>query len=185
MNAFGERGFHVKFPGTRLLARLVLALLAAAALAVAMSGCSVIDDATKSDVAKTKVGDCINITDNSPTATEGEPIDCSSPKAVYKVHQTFDEATQCASNEYTSYTEQLPSGGTTFMCLAPNFAQDNCYNDVSTSPYMWVDCSSTEATFKVLQRIDGQTDELLCESGDEFLVVSDPKTLFCLGKPNA
>ncbi|MEV0031712.1 hypothetical protein [Nocardia sp. NPDC050793] len=175
----------MKFPGTRLLARVVLALLAVAALVAAVTGCSAIDDATKSDVAKTKVGDCINITDNSPTATEGEPVDCSSPKAVYKVHQSFDQQTECASKEYTSYTEQLASGGTAFLCLAPNFAQGSCYNDVGTSPYKWVDCSSTEATFKVLQRVDGQTDELLCESAEEFITVSDPKTLFCVGKPNS
>ncbi|MBF6211736.1 hypothetical protein IU433_16415 [Nocardia puris] len=171
----------MKFPGTSLPARVVLALLAVAALAVA--GCSAVDEATKSDVAKTEVGDCINITDNSPTATEGEPIDCADPKAVYKVHQSFDQQSDCASNEYTSYTEQLASGGTAFLCLAPNFAQDACYNDVGTSPYMWVDCGSTDATFKVLQRVDGETDELLCDQATEFITVSDPKTLFCLGKP--
>lgn len=173
----------MKFRGPRLLARIVLALLAAAALAVVMSGCSAIDDATKSDVAKTKVGDCINITDNSTTATEGEPADCSTPQAVYKVHQSFDEKTECASNEYTSYTEELPTGGTTFLCLAPNFAQDACYNDVGSSPYKWVDCSSADATFKVVQRIDGENDELLCDNGEEFITLSDPKTLFCLSTP--
>lgn len=175
----------MKFRGPRLLARIVLALLAAAALAVVMSGCSAIDDAAKSDVAKTNVGDCINITDNSPTATEGEPADCSTPQAVYKVHSSSDEQTECASSEYTSYTEQLPTGGTSFLCLAPNFAQDACYNDVGTSPYKWVDCASSEATFKVVQRIDGETDELLCDSGEEFIVVSDPETLFCLSAPTA
>ncbi|MEV0295852.1 hypothetical protein [Nocardia sp. NPDC050710] len=173
----------MKFPGTRLLARVALALLAVAALAAAVTGCSAVDNATKSDVAKTKVGDCINITDNSMTATKGEPIDCSSPKAVYKVFQTSDNKTECPSNEYTSYTEELVSGGTAFMCLAPNFKQGSCYNDVGTSPYKWVDCTSKDATFKVVQRIDGQTDELLCENAEEFITVPDPKTLFCIAKP--
>jgi len=173
----------VKFPGVRLAARVAPGLLAVAALAAAVTGCSAVDNATKSDVAKTQVGDCINITNNSPTATEGEKIDCSSPKAVYKVFQTFDAKTECPSNEYTSYTEDLVSGGTTFMCLAPNFAQDACYNDVSTSPYKWADCASPEATFKVLQRIDGETDELLCDNADQFLTVPDPKTLFCVAAP--
>ena len=164
-------------------ARIAPALLAVAALAAVVTGCSAVDEATKTDVAKTKVGDCISITNNSTTATEGDPMDCSSPKAVYKVFQTFDAKTECAS-EYTSYTEELVSGGTAFLCLAPNFQQDSCYNDVSTSPYKWVDCTSPDATFKVLQRVDGQDDEMLCgETAEQFITVPDPKTLYCVGKP--
>nr|WP_198429120.1 hypothetical protein [Nocardia bovistercoris] len=164
-------------------ARIVPALLAVAAATAAITGCSTVDDLTKSDVAKTKVGDCINFTNNSATDAKGEQVDCSSPKGVYKVFQVFDTASTCAS-EYTSYTEPLASGGTTFMCLAPNFQQDSCYNDVGSSPYKWVECTSTEATFKVLQRVDGQTDEMLCgPDSDQFFVIPDPKTLYCAGKP--
>ncbi|WP_239476892.1 LppU/SCO3897 family protein [Nocardia arizonensis] len=173
----------MKYPGVRAQARIASALLAVAAAAAAITGCSAVDSVTKSDVAKTEVGDCINITNNSMTATEGESIDCSSPKAVYKVFRTFDTKTECPSNEYTSYTEQLVSGATTFMCLAPNFQQNACYNDVATSPYKWVDCGSPEATFKVVQRIDGQTDEMLCTDADRFITVPDPKTLYCVTKP--
>ena len=42
----------MKIPGTRLLVRIVLALLAVAAVAIAATGCSAIKDASKSDTAK-------------------------------------------------------------------------------------------------------------------------------------
>ncbi|MEV0250419.1 hypothetical protein AB0H76_27750 [Nocardia sp. NPDC050712] len=165
----------MRFPG---------ALLAVAAIAVAVTGCSAVDNASKSDVAKTKVGDCINITDNASNDTKGEAIDCSSPKAVYKVFQTFDNQTACPTTDYTTYTEQRPSGGTTFMCLAPNLKQDSCYNDVGTSPYKWADCGTPEATIKVLQRLEGTTDEMQCpEDTQTYITVPDPKALFCLGAP--
>ncbi|MET8875950.1 hypothetical protein [Nocardia sp. NPDC004604] len=171
----------MKFPGTRLLARLVLALLAVGALVAAVTGCSALDDASKSDTAKAKVGDCINVTDSSSTATKSEPVDCSSAKAVYKVFQTADKKLDCAA-EYTTYTEDLVSGSKAYMCLAPNFKQGSCYADVGTNPYKYVDCSASEATFKVVKRIDGQADELLCGAdATSFVTVPDPKVTFCLG----
>ncbi|MEV6274121.1 hypothetical protein [Nocardia sp. NPDC051832] len=158
----------MRFPG---------ALLAVAAIAVAVTGCS--DDSSKSGVAQTKVGDCINITDNAPNATKGEPIDCASPKAVYKVFQTFDKDTPCASG-YTRYSAQPGSG---FMCLAPNFKQDSCYNEVGSAPYKWAECGTKEATIKVVKRVDGSADEFECSGSANFITVADPKTVFCLGKP--
>lgn len=171
------------FPGTRLLARIVLALVAVAALAA--TGCSAIDDASKSDTAKANVGDCIKVTNNSPDATESQPVDCSATEAVYKVFQTSDKELQCAP-EYTTYTEPLAGGGKAYMCLAPNFKQGSCYADVGTNPYQYVDCGSTEAAFKVLQRIEGQVDEMLCGGeSTRFITVPDPKLTYCLGKPAA
>lgn len=165
----------------RLLARVVLALLAVGALVAVVTGCSALDNASKSDTAKTKVGECINVTDSSSSATKSEPVDCSSPKAVYKVFQTADKSIDCAA-EYTTYTEDLVSGGQAHMCLGPNFKQGSCYADVGTNPYKYVDCASSEATFKVIQRIDGQADELQCGAdATSFVTVPDPKVTFCLG----
>ncbi|WP_309234712.1 hypothetical protein [Nocardia sp. XZ_19_385] len=161
----------MRFPG---------ALLAVAAIAVAVTGCS--DDASKSDVAGTKVGDCINITDNAPNASKGEAIDCSAPKAVYKVFQTFDKDTACAQG-YTRFSQPAANGGTAFMCLAPNFKQDSCYNEVGSAPYKWAECGSKEATIKVVKRIDGSADEFQCSGNSNFITIADPKTVFCLGKP--
>ncbi|WP_227998357.1 LppU/SCO3897 family protein [Nocardia australiensis] len=174
----------MKFPGTRLLARIVLALLAVAAVAVAVTGCSAIEDASKSDTAKAEVGDCINVIKGSAVDSKTEPVDCSSEKAVYKIAQTYDTKTDCAQ-DYTSYEETMNGGTTAFLCLAPNFKQGSCYADNSLTGYQFADCAATEASFKVIQRIDGQVDELLCGSdSDKFITVADPKTTFCLGKVN-
>ncbi|WP_406236017.1 hypothetical protein [Nocardia sp. NBC_01009] len=175
----------MKIPGTRLLARIVLTLLAVAAVAVAVTGCSAIKDASKSDTAKAKVGDCINVIKGSAVDSKTEPVDCSSEKAVYKIVQTYDTKTDC-SQDYTSYEETLNGGTTAFLCLAPNFKQGSCYIDNNLTGYQFADCASTEAAFRVIQRIDGQVDELLCGAESEkFLTVSDPKTTFCLGRPKA
>ncbi|MBF6466179.1 hypothetical protein IU427_13450 [Nocardia beijingensis] len=174
----------MKFPGARLLARIVLALVAVAAVVVAVAGCSMIEDAGKSDTAKAKVGDCINVIEGSAVDSKTEPVDCSSDKAVYKVAQSSDKKTDCAA-DYTSYEETLAGGTTAFLCLAPNFKEGSCYNESSTTGYKHVDCASPEATFKVLKRIDGQADELLCGAdADSFrLIETAPKATFCTAKP--
>ncbi|TLF82601.1 LppU/SCO3897 family protein [Nocardia cyriacigeorgica] len=175
----------MKFPGTRLLARIMLAFVAAVALAVAVTGCSMFEDAGKSDTAKSEVGDCINVISSSAVDSETEPVDCSSDKAVYKVVQTHDTKTECAE-DYTSYEETLNGGTTAFLCLAPNFKQGSCYADSTLSGYSFADCASPEASFRVIQRIDGQVDELLCGAdANKFITVADPKTTFCLGDPKA
>lgn len=168
------------FAGTRLISRLVLALVAVAALA----GCSMLEDAGKSDTAKAAVGDCINVLEGSTVDAKTEPVDCSSEKAVYKVMQVYDAKTEC-KEEYTSYEETLNGGTTAFLCLAPNFKEGACYNESSTS-YKSVACAAPEASFKVTKRIDGQADEFLCDSAAiGFRTVPDPKITFCLGAPKA
>ncbi|MEU4341392.1 hypothetical protein AB0H00_09000 [Nocardia sp. NPDC023852] len=176
----------MKFPGARLLARIVLALVAVAAVVAAVAGCSLIEDSSKSDTAKAKVGDCINVIESSAVDSKTEPVDCSSDKAVYKVAQSFDKKTECAA-DYTSYEETLSGGTTAFLCLAPNFKEGNCYNESSATGYKHVECGSSEATFRVLKRIEGKADELLCGAdADGFrLIETDPKVTFCTGKPKA
>ncbi|MBF6124970.1 LppU/SCO3897 family protein [Nocardia brasiliensis] len=176
----------MKFPGARLLARVVLALVAVAAVVVTVVGCSAAKDASKSDTAKAKVGDCINVITGSSTDAKTEPIDCSSEKAVYKVAQSNDKKVECAT-DYTSYEETLGGGTTAFLCLAPNFKQDACYNESTTTGYKHVACTSSEATFKVVKRIDGEADELLCGTdATSFRLISEaPKITFCLAKPQA
>ncbi|CAM4502815.1 hypothetical protein NONI108955_37120 [Nocardia ninae] len=176
----------MKFPGARLLARVVLALVAVAAVVVTVVGCSAAKDASKSDTAKANVGDCINVTKSSSTDAKTEPVDCSSEKAVYKIAQTFDKKTECPT-DYTSYEETLAGGTTAFLCLAPNFKQGSCYNESPATGYKHVDCTTPEASFKVVKRIDGEADELLCGAdADSFRLISEtPKITFCLAKPKA
>ncbi|GAA5099058.1 hypothetical protein GCM10023319_61700 [Nocardia iowensis] len=165
---------------------MVLALVAVAAVVVTVVGCSAAKDASKSDSAKANVGDCLNVIKGSSTDAKTEPVDCSSEKAVYKIVQSSDKKTECAT-DYTSYEETLAGGTTAFLCLAPNFKQGSCYNESSTTGYKHVECGSSEATFKVVKRIDGEADELLCGAdADSFRLISEaPKITFCLAKAKA
>ncbi|MEV6772921.1 hypothetical protein AB0N05_30225 [Nocardia sp. NPDC051030] len=174
----------MKFAGTRPILRLVLALVAVAIAAFAVTGCSMLKDASKSDTAKAKVGDCINVLEGSATDSKTEPVACSSEKAVYKVAQIFDKKTEC-KEEQTSYEEALNGGTTAFLCLTPNFKEGACYNESKTTGYKYVQCTAPEASFKVTKRIDGQADEFLCDTSSAigFRIVPDPKTTFCLGNP--
>lgn len=174
----------MKFAGTRPILRLVLALVAVAVAAFAVTGCSMVKDASKSDTAKSKVGDCINVIEGSATDSKTQPVDCTDQKAVYKVAAVYDKKTDC-KDEQTSYEETLNGGTTSFLCLNPNFKEGACYNESQTTGYKFVQCTAAEASFKVLKRIDGQADEFQCDTNTAigFRIVDDPKTTFCLGNP--
>ncbi|WP_067703690.1 LppU/SCO3897 family protein [Nocardia jejuensis] len=174
----------MKFAGTRPILRLVLALVAVAVAVLAVSGCSAVKDASKSDTAKAKVGDCINVIEGSMVDSKTEPVDCSNEKAVYRVAQIFDTKTDC-KQEQTSYEETLNGGTTAFLCLTPNFKEGSCYNESQTTGYKFVACTAPEASFKVTKRVDGQADEFQCATDTAlgFRLVEDPKTTFCLGNP--
>ncbi|UGT54543.1 LppU/SCO3897 family protein [Nocardia asteroides] len=174
------------FTGKGMVSRFAIALLAVGALGAA--GCSavekateVVQDAGKSDTARSKVGACINVISASVVDSKTEPVDCSSETAVYKVVQTHDQKVEC-HEDYTSYEETYGSGGTlAFLCLAPNFKEGSCYNEGMMTGYKYVPCTASDASFKVVSRVDGQVDEQLCgEDADSVLVVNDPKTTFCL-----
>ncbi|WP_278265558.1 hypothetical protein [Nocardia sp. AG03] len=175
------------FTGKGMVSRFSLALLAVAALGVA--GCSAVDkvtevakDASKSDTARSKVGDCINVISASVVDSETEPVACSAENAVYQVVQVHDQKVEC-HEDYTSYEETYGSGGTlAFLCLAPNFKEGSCYNEGMMTGYKYVACTAADADFKVITRVDGQVDENLCtEEADQFLVVNEPKITYCLG----
>ncbi|MEU0540001.1 hypothetical protein [Nocardia sp. NPDC005978] len=174
----------MKFAGTRLITRLVIALVAMAVAMLAVTGCSMIKDASKSETAKSKVGDCINVIEGSMVDSKTEPIDCSSEKAVYKIAQVFDTKTEC-KDEQTSYEETLNGGTTAFLCLTPNFKEGACYNESPTTGYKFVDCNAPEASFKVTKRVDGQADEFLCDPATDtnFHALTEAKITFCLGNP--
>ncbi|OXR44653.1 hypothetical protein B7C42_03447 [Nocardia cerradoensis] len=172
----------MKFAGPRPVKGLVLALMAVAALTV--TGCSMFSDAAKSDTARAKVGDCINVLEGSPADSKTEPVDCSSAKAVYTVKSTSDKKQDCGT-EYSSYEETFNGGTTAFLCLAPNLKQGNCYHEDKTTGYSYAECDSAEATVKVVKRVDGQNDEFLCDANSTFLTLSEPKTTFCLANPES
>ncbi|AHH19318.1 hypothetical protein NONO_c45340 [Nocardia nova SH22a] len=169
--------------------RLVPAILAVAALATA--GCSAVEkgvdkgvqaakDHNKSDTARAKVGDCINVITASAVDSETEPVACTSDKAVYKVAQVRDQKVECAA-DYTSYEETMNGRTLAYLCLAPNFTEGKCYAESPLSGYKFAECGSSDASFRVAQRIDGQSDENLCgEEADSVITLAEPPTTFCL-----
>ncbi|MET8651315.1 LppU/SCO3897 family protein [Nocardia aurea] len=165
----------MQYPFSRLFACITSAVAASVLTFGAHAAASPLEDLG--------VGDCVAITDNAPENTVGTSVACSDPNAVYRVHSVHHGLADCPSADYTTYTKETRAG-TLRLCLAPNFQQGSCYNDVDTSPYMQVPCGTPEATFRVLFRIDGTTDSDRCPDGsDQYISVPDPATLFCLTTP--
>ncbi|WP_036568402.1 hypothetical protein [Nocardia sp. BMG51109] len=164
----------------RARARLVPALLAV--LLPAAAGCSMVGDASRSDTARAQVGDCIDVAEGSITASKTEPIDCAADRAVYTIVSASDTARNCGP-EYSSYEETFRGGTTAFLCLAPNLKQGNCYRQDRQTGFAYADCTSPEATVRVVARIDGRSDQSLCAPNGTFLLLSRPETTFCLANP--
>ncbi|MFI8975883.1 hypothetical protein ACIGO9_23560 [Nocardia asteroides] len=168
------------FPGKRLLARLVLAPVATVALVGAVAACSSdSDSAAGGSLAK---GSCVEVTDNAADAMQGKLGDCAAPASNYRIVQVGTAPLTCAVEDATF--NGTVGDTKTALCLSPNFAQGNCYTDAGKRPAEAVACTAPEATFKVVKRIDGVTDELQCGAdATQFRFVADPKATFCLAKP--
>ncbi|MET8428604.1 hypothetical protein [Nocardia sp. NPDC004860] len=167
--------------------RLVPVILAIVALALAgcsavQKGADVVKDAGKSDTGRSKVGDCIDVIEGSMIDSKTAPVDCGSPKAVYQVAKVYSSKTDCAA-DYTSYEETLNGMSMAYLCLAPNFKQGACYHESMLTGYQYAECGTSNASFQVLTRIDGQSDETLCgEDADSVITLAEPRTTFCLEK---
>ncbi|RDI43501.1 LppU/SCO3897 family protein [Nocardia mexicana] len=160
-------------------ARLVSALLVPVALA---AGCSALQGASRSDTARAQIGDCIDVLEGSTVDSRTEPVDCTSDRAVYTVMSASEAQRDCGT-EYSSYEETFHGGTTAFLCLAPNLKQGSCYHQDRDTGFAYADCAAPEATVRVVARIDGRSDESLCEANSTFLLLSEPKTTFCLANP--
>jgi hypothetical protein len=129
-----------------------------------------------------EVGDCIKVTnvDNS----EVEKVDCNSNDATYKVAVTEDSSTAtCPDGDYMSYTES--GSGDLTICMTLNGKVGDCFNE-RTKDHLRVDCSSPDATFKILELLDGQTDiEACADPATGGYVYSEPELTICAAEPNA
>ncbi len=168
-------------PGKRLLARLVFAPVATVALVGAVVGCSSGDDSSAS-AGSVSAGSCVQVTDNTADAMVAAVADCSSSAASYRIASVGAGPLDCDADAATfnGTVGETKTG----LCLTPNFAEGKCYADAGTRPAEAVDCSGAQASFKVVKRIDGETDELLCGvDATQFRTVPEPKITFCLAKP--
>ncbi|MFE1594372.1 hypothetical protein [Nocardia sp. NPDC058705] len=164
------------FPEKRLLARIVLGPVAAMALVGAVVSCSSAD-ATSADAVA--AGSCVEVSDNAADAMKATVGDCSAATSNYRIVKL---GADCAADN--AVFNGTVADAKNALCLAPNFAEGNCYADAGKRPAKAVACTAPEASFKVVKRIDGETDELLCGAdATQFRTVPDPKTTFCMAKP--
>ncbi|MEU2000591.1 hypothetical protein ACH47B_07050 [Rhodococcus sp. NPDC019627] len=129
------------------------------------------------------VGDCVFFESASTTAaeTEHEKRDCSDDDATYEVATKQDGDVQCG-DDYFSYTlvgEDDTVEST--LCLIPNMVKDSCYlleDDGRIVPGV---CSQPD-TVTVVERVDGQDDESLCNQFDAAFPIafSEPQRTYCI-----
>ncbi|MFD3592060.1 hypothetical protein ACFWU5_04975 [Nocardia sp. NPDC058640] len=150
--------------------------MAAVALVGAVVSCSSEKPAAATAVA---AGSCVEVTDNTADAMKATVGDCSSATSSYRIVKV---GADCAADNavFTGTVGDAKSA----LCLAPNFAQGACYAEAGKRPAEAVACTAPEVSFKVIQRIDGETDEMLCGTDASlYRTVPDPKTTFCMAKP--
>ncbi|WP_232110814.1 LppU/SCO3897 family protein [Nocardia wallacei] len=140
--------------------------------------------ASRTDTARAQVGDCIHVIEGSTTDSRTEPVDCASERAVYTVMSTSPTRADCG-REYSSYEETFHGGTTAFLCLAPNLKPGSCYHQDRDTGFAYADCASAAATVRVVARIDGRHDSSLCDPSATYLLLSEPKTTFCMVNPKA
>jgi hypothetical protein len=132
------------------------------------------------DAIDAQPGDCIKVNVASSTNADVETVDCSSDEAIYKVATREETDTgDCPNEQYVSYTEE----GQLLLCLQLNVREGDCLN-VSDSEDKRVDCTSADATDKVLKVIDGVDDETQCpDTTVTPMTYPQPPLTICLGSP--
>ncbi|RDI61442.1 LppU/SCO3897 family protein [Nocardia pseudobrasiliensis] len=147
----------------------------------AVTGCSVTE---LSATARAKAGDCLAVAEGAATQARTEPTDCSSARTVYTVVSNSDHRRDCGS-EYASYEETSAGETVAYLCLAPDLKQNSCYHRDSATGFATADCADSQATVRVVARVDGRADRELCAPPATYLTVSEPKTTFCFVNPRA
>jgi hypothetical protein len=132
------------------------------------------------DAVDAQPGDCIKVNVASSTNADVETVDCSSNEAIYKVATREETDTgDCPNDQYVSYTEE----GQLLLCLQLNVREGDCLN-VSDSEDKRVDCTSADATDKVLKVLDGVDDETQCpDTTVTPMTYPTPPLTICLGSP--
>jgi hypothetical protein len=125
-------------------------------------------------------GDCIKVNVASSTDADVETVDCSTPEAIYKVATREETDTgDCPNDQYVSYTEE----GQLLLCLQLNVKDGECLA-VSDEQDKRADCTSPDATHRVVGVFDGVDDETKCgEEATEVLTYPQPPLTICLVSP--
>jgi hypothetical protein len=125
-------------------------------------------------------GDCIKVNVASATNADVETVDCSLPDAMYRVATREETDTgSCPNDQYVSYTEE----GQLLLCLQLNVAKGDCIS-VGSSEDKRTECTSADATYQVLDVLDGVDDETKCaDTTTNVITYPQPPLTICLGSP--
>lgn len=125
-------------------------------------------------------GDCIKVNVASATNADVETVDCSLPDAMYRVATREETDTEsCPNDQYVSYTEE----GQLLLCLQLNVAKGDCLA-VTDAQDTRVECTASDATYKVVDVLDGVDDETKCsDATTDVITYPKPPLTICLGSP--
>ncbi|MFI7676115.1 hypothetical protein [Actinophytocola sp. NPDC049390] len=125
-------------------------------------------------------GDCIKVNVASATNADVETVDCSLPEAMYRVATREETDTEtCPNDQYVSYTEE----GQLLLCLQLNVAKGDCLA-VTDAEDTRVECTSPDATYEVIDVLDGVDDETRCaDTATDVFTYPKPPLTICLGTP--
>ena len=130
------------------------------------------------DAIDAQPGDCIKVNDASATNADVETVDCSTDEAIYRVatREEIDTET-CPSDAYVTYTEE----NRLLLCLQLNTSVGDCLQVTDTDDKR-VECTSPDATYKVLDVQDGVDDETQCgDDTTDVITYPQPPLTICLG----
>lgn len=165
-----KRGTGLIIAGTVLLVLSLLGIVGRAGLSA-------------NSVRGLDVGDCV--TESEFGERNAKPVSCSDPEAVMELASKGGADSDCPDGKgrkNTDYTTLFWDNGT--LCFAANFIEGKCYAThmfaTSGPPFTLEDCGGSGAEVKVVERIDGTTDDGRCPSGTKPVSYVEPARLYCL-----
>lgn len=165
------------------LVNVLVTLLVIVGLAAAGRACA------HSDMDNLAVGNCVKVTQksNSDKDISADKADCTSNPSYKVVKQTTNKD-GCGVNEDAYIQERKDGSDSDVRCLMPNMDQGKCYND--ENPTSWpsligarlVDCSASDAEFRVSKVVDNSTDTSKCSSSEKPWTYNEDATkrVYCL-----
>jgi hypothetical protein len=125
-----------------------------------------------------QLGDCIKVNAASETNADVETVECTSEEAIYQVATRAETDTEtCPSDAYVTYTEE----GRLLLCLQLHVSTGDCL-EVTDTDDRFVDCTSPDATYQVLDAQYGVDDETQCgEDATDVITYPQPALTICLG----
>lgn len=132
-----------------------------------------------SDAAQSSVGDCASVTGSMLSPTYAK-VGCDAPNASYVVAKVLGSTSEKCGEPYSEYTEKVPRGPSSKLCLMDNFAEGACYEGRQPLgvEFRKVDCGAPNTT-KISKVVKGKADGSVCEKGAIPLVFPEPPTTYC------